>query len=185
MTQATPSTFTPIGQILTQQVFPEILRARKIVLRVSCLGTVSYAGAGDADCRDHSVSLGEASSPDEAMALAATRVARGDIHADEDNTVQFRPRLIVIYDNTLGLVLAGEIRAGIILWQHPVASDGEVRRLINEASRLRGMAFAASGRGDYALARDLRFRAALLEARLVDPVWRETAANLLRLPQAA
>ena len=28
-------------------------------------------------------------------------------------------------------------------------------------------------------------RASLLEARLVDPFWRETTADLLRLPQAA
>ena len=34
-------------------------------------------------------------------------------------------------------------------------------------------------------ARALRYRAAALEARLVDPNWREHAADLLRLPQAA
>ena len=81
--------------------------------------------------------------------------------------------------------VAGEIRAGIILWQQPVANDSEARRIVIEASRKRGMAFAASGRGDHAAARVLRFGAALLEARLIDPLWRETAAELLRLPQAA
>ncbi|WP_210403983.1 hypothetical protein [Pararhodobacter marinus] len=54
-----------------------------------------------------------------------------------------------------------------------------------EASRLRGMAFSASGDGDHASARDLRLRASLLEALLVDPFWRETAADLLSLPRAA
>ena len=52
---------------------------------------------------------------------------------------------------------------------------------------------SVSGRWSYScgsesfssLARALRFRAALLEARLVDPLWRETAAELLWLPQAA
>ncbi|MEF9606309.1 hypothetical protein O4J55_29855, partial [Paracoccus sp. PXZ] len=83
------------------------------------------------------------------------------------------------------LVLAGEVRAGIVLWQQPVASDAEARRVVTEASRLRGMAFAASGRGDAASARDLRYRASLLEARLVDPFWRETADELLRQPEAA
>ena len=34
-------------------------------------------------------------------------------------------------------------------------------------------------------ARALRYRAGLLETRLVDPLWRETAAGLLRLLQAA
>ncbi|PZR74435.1 MAG: hypothetical protein DI537_45870, partial [Stutzerimonas stutzeri] len=67
-------------------------------------------------------------------------------------------------------------------WQQPVASDAEARRIVTEASRLRGMAFRASDPGD---ARRLRYRAAALEARLVDPFWRETLADLLRLPQAA
>mgnify|MGYP007079480732 CR=1 FL=1 len=66
-----------------------------------------------------------------------------------------------------------------------MASDAEARRIVTEASRLRGMAFAASGGNDAASARDLRYRASLLEARLVDPFWRETAADLLRLPRAA
>ena len=83
------------------------------------------------------------------------------------------------------LVLGGEIRAGIVLWQRPVASDAEARRIVTEASRLRGLAFAASGRGDHMAARNHRHRASLLEARLVDPYWRETVAELLRLPQAA
>jgi hypothetical protein len=89
---------------------------------------------------------------------------------------------MLIQDRDQRLVLAGEIRAGIILWQQPVASDAEARRIVTEASRLRGMAFRASEPGD---ARRLRYRAAALEARLVDPFWRETAADLLRLPQAA
>jgi hypothetical protein len=119
------------------------------------------------------------------MTLAAMRVSRGDIRIGQDDTLHFQTRLIVIQDNALGLVLAGEIRAGIILWQFPVASDSEARRIVTEASRIRGMAFAASGRGDHQSARDLRFQASRLEARLVDPLWRETAADLLRLPQAA
>ena len=99
--------------------------------------------------------------------------------------LHFRPRLIVVQDNALGLVLAGDIRAGVILWQHPVASDREARRIVTESSRIRGLAFAASGRGDHRSARDLRYQASRLEARLVDQLWRETAADLLRLPQAA
>ena len=185
MTHASQSTFAPIGRILADRALPGFQRAQKLPLRISFLGTASYAGATDADYRDRSVSLGEAASPEEAIALAAIRVSQGDIRIGDDDALHFRPRLIVVQDNTLGLVLAGEIRAGIILWQQPVASDGEARRIITEASRLRGMALAASGERDHATARDLRFRAALLEARLVDPVWRETAADLLRLPQAA
>jgi len=119
------------------------------------------------------------------MILAGMRVARDDIRIGQDDTLHFRPRLIVVQDNALGLVLAGDIRAGVILWQHPVASDREARRIVTEASWIRGLAFAASGRGDHRSARDLRYQASRLEARLVDPLWRETAADLLRLPQAA
>lgn len=112
-------------------------------------------------------------------------MSRGDIHAGRDDTLRFRPRIAVIQDSEYGLVLAGEVRAGIILWRQPVASDAEARRVVTEASRLRGMAFAASGRGEHGSARDLRHRASLLEARLVDAFWRETAAELLSLPRAA
>ena len=119
------------------------------------------------------------------MILASQRVARGDIRVSADDTLRFHPRIVVIQDGDLGLVLGGEIRAGIVLWQQPVVSDVEARRIITEASRLRGLAFAASGRVDHSAARDHRYRASLLEARLVDPYWRETAAELLHLPQAA
>ncbi|WP_438853101.1 hypothetical protein [Brevundimonas nasdae] len=185
MTHASHDAFVPIGPILAEQVLPRLHRAQKLPLRVSCLGTISYAGATDADCRDRTIPLGDAASPEEAMTLAVMRAARGDIRIGQDDTLHFQPRLIVVQDNALGLVLAGEIRAGIILWQFPVASDSEARRIVTEASRIRGLAFAASGRGDHGSARDLRYQASRLEARLVDPLWRETAAELLRLPQAA
>lgn len=185
MTHASPAPFVAIGQILAEKVLPRLHRAQMLPLRVSCLGTISYAGASGADCRDRSIPLGETASPEDAMALAVMRVSRGDIRIGPDDTLHFRPRLIVVQDNALGLVLAGDIRAGIILWQYPVASDREARRIVTEASRIRGLAFAASGRGDHGSARDLRYQASRLEARLVDPLWRETAADLLRQPQAA
>ena len=185
MNHTSQSAFAPIGRILADRVLPEFQWAQKLPLRISCLGAVSYAGATDADYRDRSILLGEAASPEGAIALAGLCVSRGDIGLGDDTRLCFEPHLIVIQDSALGLVLAGEIRAGIIHWKQPVASDGEARRIVIEASRQRGLAFAASGRDEHALARALRFRAALLEARLVDPLWRETAAELLWLPQAA
>ena len=110
------------------------------------------------------------------------RLSCGDICTGPDSFPYFQPRVMLIQDRDQRLVLAGEIRAGIILWQQPVASDAEARRIVTEASRLRGMAFRAS---DPAEARRLRYRAAALEARLVDPFWRDAAADLLRLPQVA
>lgn len=184
MTHASQITFVPTNKLVAERVLPHLHHAQKLPLRISCLGIASYAGCGEADSFERDVLLGACASPDEAIAFAAMRVSSGDIRAGSNEMLRFRPRLIVVQDSTLSLVLAGEIRAGIILWQHPVANDGEACRIVIEASRLRGMAFAASGRGDHGSARDLRFRASLLEARLVDSVWRETAAELLHLPQA-
>ena len=177
--------FTAIGDIITREVLPRLRHAQKLPLRLTCIGTAGYEGLDGADEFDRTVIIGQSASAEEAMILASQRVARGDIRVSTDDTLRFRPRVITIQDGDLGLVLAGEIRAGIILWRQPVASDAEARRIVTEASRLRGLAFAASGRVDHSAARDHRYRASLLEARLVDPYWRETAADLLRLPQAA
>lgn len=102
-----------------------------------------------------------------------------------DEADSFERANAAILDRERALVLAGAIRAGIILWQQPVGSNAEARRVVADASRLRGRAFAAEDRGERVSAREFRFCAAMLEARLVDLAWRETAADLLRLPQAA
>lgn len=185
MAHAPQSTFAPIGEILALQILPRLRLASKLPLRIICIGTASYVEAGETDSFDRNVVLGDRPSLEDATSFAALSVRCGGIGVGPDETQRFHPRLAVIQDNDQGLVLAGEIRANIILWQHPVASDGEARRIVTEASRLRGVAFAACGRGDHASARDHRYRASLLEARLVHPFWREAAAELLRLPRAA
>jgi hypothetical protein len=179
-------TFRPIGQILATEVLPALYRAQKLPLRISCLGVASYganSGPGDdADSFDRMIPLGECPSPEEAMRFAALRLSRGDVCTGPDSFLHFRPRIMLIQDSDHRLVLAGEIRAGIILWQQPVASDAEARRIVNAASQLRGRAFRSTTPAE---ARELRYRAAALETRLVNPFWREAAADLLRLPQAA
>lgn len=175
------TTFASIGEIVARQILPRLRHAQKLPLRISCIGIAS----DDVGGFERTLVIGQCQSPEEALIIASQRVARGDFRVGQGDALRFRPRVMVIQDNELGLVLAGEVRAGIVLWQHPVASDAEARRTVTEASRLRGMAFTASGRGDAVSARDLRHRASLLEARLVDPFWRETTADLLRLPQAA
>lgn len=180
MNHSRHDSFRPVGQILAAEVFPRLQLASRLPLRVSCTGIAS--SDVDPSGFDNPTSLGETRSPEEAMSLAALRVSRGDIRAGSEDALRFRPRLVVIQDGELGLVLAGEIRGGVILWQQPVATDAEARRVVLEASRLRGMAFNTP---DHGSARELRYRASLCEARLVDPVWREVAAELLALPQAA
>ena len=175
-------TFRPIGQILATEVLPALYRAQKLPLRISCLGVASSGPGDDADSFDRMIPLGECSSPEEAMRFAATRLSRGDVCTGPGSFPHFRPRIMLIQDSDHGLVLAGEIRAGVILWQQPVASDAEARRIVTEASRLRGLAFRTSAPAE---ARALRYRAAALETRLVDPFWRDAAADLLRMPLAA
>ncbi|WP_299363760.1 hypothetical protein [uncultured Paracoccus sp.] len=182
MTFARSETFRSIGQILAADVMPALYRSQKLPLRISCLGVASYCASDDENSFDRMIPLGECPSPEGAMQAAAVRLSRGDICMGPDSFPYFQPRIMLIQDQDQRLVLAGEIRAGIILWQQPVACDAEARRIVTEASRLRGMAFRASDPGD---ARRLRYRAAALEARLVDPFWRETSADLLRLPLAA
>ena len=182
MTFVRSETFRSIGQILAADVLPALYRAQKLPLRISCLGVASYEASDAANSFDRMIPLEECPSPEEAIQAATLRVARGDICTGPDSFPYFQPRIMLIQDHDQCLLLAGEIRAGIILWQQPVASDAEARRIVTEASGLRGMAFRATDPGD---ARRLRYRAAALEARLVDPFWRETAAGLLRLPQAA
>lgn len=182
MTRSRQAEFTNIAEIVAQQVLPRLRHVRKLPLHISCIGTATNEIGGDAEITDRTVALDERPSPEEAMTIASQRVARGDFPIGSDGMLHFRPRVMVIQDSEYRLVLAGEIRSGIILWQQPVTSDTEARRIVTEASRLRGMAFSAS---DPSEARDLRYRAALLETRLVDSFWRETAAELLRLPQAA
>lgn len=182
MTLSRQGGFRPIGQILAHDVLPALQGAQRLPLRVSCLGSID---PDDADApREQGLALGEVTCPEEAMRLAELAVCRGD---DRGAVALpgFQPPLVVIEDRNHGLVLAGAIRAGVILWQPPVASDAEARRTVTEASHLRGRAFAAEGRGDRKVASNLRDRASLLEARLVDPFWRATAAALLSLPQAA
>ncbi|WP_162685554.1 hypothetical protein [Roseovarius amoyensis] len=182
MTFARSETFRSIGQILVADVLPALFRSQKLPLRISCLGVASYDASDAANSFDRVIPLGECPSPEEAIQAAVLRMSRGEICTGPNSFPYFQPRIMLIQDRDQRLVLAGEIRAGIILWQQPVASDAEARRIVTEARRMRGMAFRASEPGD---AIRLRYRAAALEARLVDPFWRETAADLLHLPQAA
>jgi hypothetical protein len=182
MTLSRQGGFRPIGQILAHDVLPALQGAQRLPLRVSCLGSID---PDDADApRERCLALGDVTCPEEAMRLADLSVSRGD-YPGAVALPAFQPRLVVIEDRTQGLVLAGAIRAGIILWQPPVASNAEARRIVTEASRLRGQAFTAEGRGDRKTASTIRSRASLLEARLVDSFWRATAAALLSLPHAA
>jgi hypothetical protein len=62
-----------------------------------------------------------------------------------------------------------------------VTSAAEARGVGTEASQLRAQAGRATAWGEPDLAQRLRHRADLLDARLVDPLWRAFAARALQV----
>ena len=124
------TTFPSIGEVVARQILPRLRHAQKLPLRISCIGIASDDESDDVGGFDRTLVIGQCQSPEEALIIASQRVARGDFRVGQGDALRFRPRVMVIQDNELGLVLAGEVRAGIVLWQHPVASDAEARRTV-------------------------------------------------------
>ncbi|NEY92161.1 DNA repair protein RadC [Tabrizicola oligotrophica] len=91
------------------------------------------------------------------------------------------PQMLAILDREDRLVLAGAASAGAVAWCSPVASAAEARAVVSEASQLRAQARRATGWQEAELAARLRQRAELLEACLVDPLWRAFAARALQM----
>jgi hypothetical protein len=91
------------------------------------------------------------------------------------------PQLLAILDRDERLVLAGAASDGAVAWCHPVTSAAEARGVVTEASQLRAQAGRAAAWGEPDLAQRLRHRADLLDARLVDPLWRAFAARALQV----
>lgn len=91
------------------------------------------------------------------------------------------PQLLAILDRDERLVLAGAASDCAVAWCHPVTSAAEARGVVTEASQLRAQAGRASAWGEPNLAQRLRHRADLLDARLVDPLWRAFAARTLQV----
>ena len=91
------------------------------------------------------------------------------------------PQLLAILDRDERLVLAGAASDHAVAWCHPVMSAAEARGMVTEASQLRAQAGRAAAWGEPDLAKRLRHRADLLDARLVDPLWRALAARALQV----
>jgi hypothetical protein len=101
-------------------------------------------------------------------------------HADGMATAA-APQLLTILDRDERLVLGGAASDGAVAWCHPVTSVAEARGVVTEASQLRAHAGRASAWNESDLAQRLRHRADLLDARLVDPLWRAFAARALQV----
>jgi hypothetical protein len=90
-------------------------------------------------------------------------------------------QLLAILDRDARLVLAGAASDSAVAWCHPVTSTAEARGVVTEASHLRAQAVRAADWRETDLAERLRHRADLLDARLVDPLWRAFAVRALQV----
>ena len=106
---------------------------------------------------------------------------QGAIDLAEAMTTDAAPQLLAILDRDDRLVLAGAASDHAVAWCHPVTSAAEARGVVTEASQLRAQAGRAAAWGEPNLAQRLRHRADLLDARLVDPLWRGFAARALQV----
>ena len=106
---------------------------------------------------------------------------QGAIDHAEGIAPEAAPQLLAILDRDARLVLAGGASDHAVAWCQPVTSAAEARGVVTEASQLRAQAGRAAAWGEPDLAVRLRHRADLLDARLVDPLWRAFAARALQV----
>lgn len=106
---------------------------------------------------------------------------RGAIAHAEALAGDDEPHLVAILDRDERLLLAGAARDRAVAWCHPVTSAADARGVVAEACQLRAQAERAADWGEPGLARRLGHHADLLDARLVDPLWRDCAARALQL----
>ena len=110
-----------------------------------------------------------------------TDAMQGAFELVEDNGPDATSQLLAILDCDQRLVLAGAASHGAVAWCHPVANALEARAVVTEAVQLRAQAGRATDWHEPELAQRLRHRADLLDARLVDPLWRAFAARALQI----
>lgn len=106
---------------------------------------------------------------------------RGAIVFAEQTYRYSRLQMLAILDRHDRLVLAGAATDGAVAWCHPVICAAEARAVVTEASQLRAQASRAADWQEHSLSQRLRQRADLLDARLVDPLWRAFAARSLKV----
>lgn len=170
------STFAPTQKLPFDQLISHLRSAAKYPLRITCFGVATFID-DDPDAEaisfDHALRLAEYRSFDDAIAETERCVAQDDFDCGGNGAWTYAPRVIAILDDEGCLVAAGEVRMGAVRWCEPVTSDGEARKIVTKASRLRGQAFIEAGQNNHDAARSLRFSASVLEGRLVDRLWRE------------
>ena len=111
-----------------------------------------------------------------------TDAMQGSIALADQIAFDAPPQMLAVLDRDDRLVLAGAAADGVVAWCQPVISAAEARAMVTEASQLRAQAIRAADWQEHGLSQRLRQRADLLEARLVDPLWRAFAAARCRSP---
>lgn len=170
--------------VMVAQVVAGLAKAGRFPLSVSCLGDVEFPMDGFADSGaafEQTVRLTRTSCLDEAIAHAEMHIGEDAIATLTEGASGFAAKLIIIQDDEQCLVLAGKVHARSISWCPPVISDGEARLVVQKASRIRACAAFEAARNNAGAARQLRFRASVLEGRLVDPFWRSAAHTAVLL----
>ena len=133
------------------------------------------------DCNPAAAMSGEARPRIIGHFTTLAEAMRGAIKMAEELEPDAAPRMLAILDRDERLVLAGAAANGAVAWCAPVMTATEARAVVMEASQLRAQASRAADWLESDLATRLRQRADLLEARLVDPLWRAFATRALQI----
>ncbi len=177
-----PTISTATVDARTSHAIAALAGTPKFPLRITCLGEIYYPEdepTYGSYTVAHTAELDQCDTLDQAIA-AVERFAKQDrIETGEDDAIGFQPRLFIVKDDEQHQVLAAEPRGRSVRWCDPVASDGEARLVVHEASKLRGQASLEAGWDNHSTARSLRFAASVLEGRLVHPDWRQAARTAL------
>ncbi|MGO3130299.1 MAG: hypothetical protein ACTIJQ_00810 [Alcaligenes sp.] len=151
---------------------------------ITCQGNVEYAEDDPVYgswWTPRTLFLGQCGLIEGAMSLATARVSHHDFDlTDAREALGFAPELIVIRDRGQRLVLAGQVRGDTVIWCIPVASDDENDQIVKEVAELRSEASYEAGWDNFSTAEGLRFRARVLEGRLVDHVWRDHTLKVVQ-----
>ena len=178
--------FRSAGRVLISQALTNLRLAQRTPMTITCTGEARYHDPDLAQWAfERSVSIGTCGSLKAAMMRVSTRLGSGDITCGDDPPLGFTPQLIAVVDADQGLVLAGEVSNGGVIWFQPVASDAEARAVVTLACSQRAQSQHLADLGRHAEASSLRKRAAVTEGRLVDPFWRDAAQLALLQRRAA
>lgn len=133
-----------------------------------CVGEVVVDAPGlGAYPQQVTIMLGRFRRFSEALACARRRGRQRDLCVD--SVSGFTPNLLAIEDARKQLCAAGQITPRGLAPCDPVTSEAEARRVMQDAIQLRARSMDEP---NARTARNLRFQAAALDARLIDPAWR-------------